>query len=288
MTNQPAGELIHPSLCRPAPGRAAVAPSSCDDLIASMREHGQIHPAIVRLTPAHDTHTFELVTGVRRHYAAIQLSAASGFKDANFRVEIRDLTDEQAFAIADQDNRTRRDITDYQRARDYAAALTLHYEGSQAEMARRLDIHPAILSRYLTLAALPPVVFAAFGDPNAVTLTHTTRLAAYLKDEQQAERVLARAETYAAWQLDPKKACQTEMLSNGVMAALADAANPAPHRPTETVLSSDGKLLASGHRRADGFFHLIAAFTPEKPAICAEAIIKVMTSLYEPGPSYNL
>jgi ParB family chromosome partitioning protein len=288
MTNQPAGEFINPTLCRTAPGRANVPVGAYDDLIASMREHGQIHPAIVRLTPPGDTHPFELVTGVRRHHAAIQLAVASGFTDANFRVEIRDLTDEQDFAIADQDNRTRRDITDYQRARDYAAALTLHYEGSQATMARRLDIHPAILSRYLTLAALPPIIFKAFGNPSAVTLTHTTRLAAYLKNAQQAESLLACAETFATLQTRPESEYREETQPDRVMAALADAANPAPHRPTETVLSSDGKLLASGHRRADGFFHLIAAFTPEKPAICAEAIIKVMTSLCATGPSYNL
>jgi ParB family chromosome partitioning protein len=288
MTNQTATDLIHPSQCRLAPGRADVPARTVDDLVASMREHGQINPAIVRLTPPGDTHPFELVTGARRHTAAILLAFESGFTTANFRIEIRDLTDEQAFAVADQENRTRRDITDHQRAVDYAAALALHYEGSQALMARRLKIHPAILSRYLTLAALPPIVFAAFGGPHLVTLTYTTQLAAYLKDAQLAERLLARAEQYAVWQTDPKKMCRDEMMPNRVMAALADAAKPAPHRATEIVWSDDGKLLASGYRRADGFFNLIAAFDPEKPAICAEAMIRVMTTLCVTGPSYNL
>ena len=75
--------------------------------------------------------------------------------DFRFLVEPRELTDEEAFRLADLENRSRRDLSDYERANDYARAVERYYGGSQQQMAERLEVSKSWLSRYLELAQLP-------------------------------------------------------------------------------------------------------------------------------------
>ena len=68
---------------------------------------------------------------------------------------VANLTDEEAFRLSDIENRDREDISDYERATDYADALGRYYENRQNAMAERLEVSEAWLSRYLLLAKTP-------------------------------------------------------------------------------------------------------------------------------------
>ena len=96
---------------------------------------------------------------------------AHNYPEFRFLVEVRDLTDEQAFRLSDIENRDNLDLSDYERAVDYKDALGRYY-ASQKEMAARLEVSEAWLSRYLDLAALPPRSSARSGDvPNPPSST---------------------------------------------------------------------------------------------------------------------
>ena len=95
---------------------------------------------------------YEVICGARRHFAISWLRAN------NYPQFRYDLTDEEAFRLADIENRDRADLSDYERARDYAHALDLYYGGKQRNMAARLEVSGAWLSRYLYLARLPEIV----------------------------------------------------------------------------------------------------------------------------------
>src|SRR3546814_21031422 len=75
------------------------------------------------------------------------------------------MTDEEAFRIADIENRARDDLTELERARDYLRALDAYYNGRQQVMAERINVTESWLSRYFDLARLPSESLTAF--PNA-------------------------------------------------------------------------------------------------------------------------
>jgi ParB family chromosome partitioning protein len=169
----------------------------CADLIESFKAQGrQEVPAIVRRVRGVEGIDFEVICGARRLWTVSWLRAHN-YTDFRFLVEVRDLTDEEAFRISDLENRAREDLSDIERARDYLRALGRHYGGSQKDMAERLKVSTAWLSRYLDLARLPAELVSAFPDPHQLKIKHVTQLKPLLKPEDRAARVLAEARTLA-------------------------------------------------------------------------------------------
>ncbi|MFT3688483.1 ParB/RepB/Spo0J family partition protein [Paenirhodobacter sp.] len=163
---------------------------NCRDLIDSIRAQGQQEfPAVVR---KRDDGLFEVICGARRHFA-ISWLRANNYPNFKYLIEVRELSDEEAFRLADIENRDREDLSDYERARDYAQALDLYYGGRQKAMAERLEVSEAWLSRYLQLARLPEAVVAAFATLRDVKELHARALKPLLADPEAAERVLAEA-----------------------------------------------------------------------------------------------
>ncbi|WP_240722854.1 ParB N-terminal domain-containing protein [Poseidonocella sp. HB161398] len=81
--------------------------TSCADLIAGIRVQGrQEFPAIVRQVRQDGGAVYEVICGARRHFAVTWLRA-NGHPEMPFLVEVRDLPDEEAFRLADIENRDR-------------------------------------------------------------------------------------------------------------------------------------------------------------------------------------
>ena len=172
----------------------------CADLIESLKAQGkQEVPAIVRRVSGAPGVDFEVICGARRHWSVSWLRAHN-YPDFRFLVEVRDLTDEEAFRISDLENRARADLTDLERARDYLRALERHYESRQRTMALRLNVTESWLSRYLDLARLPDALVRAFPDPQALKIKHVTLLKPLLKPDDRRDRVLEEAAQIAAEQ----------------------------------------------------------------------------------------
>ena len=171
--------------------------ANCSDLIESLKAQGkQEVPAIVRRLHGDAAFDFEVICGARRHWSVSWLRAHH-YPDYRFLVEVRDLTDEEAFRISDLENRARADLTDLERARDYKRALDRHYEGSQKTMALRLNVTESWLSRYLDLARLPASLVSAFPNPQELGIKHVTLIKPLLKPEDRRRRVLDEAERIA-------------------------------------------------------------------------------------------
>lgn len=165
----------------------------CADLIESFKAQGrQEVPAIVRRVRGDPEIDFEVICGARRHWTVSWLRDHN-YTDFRFLVEVRDLTDEEAFRISDLENRAREDLSDIERARDYLKALGRHYGGRQKDMAERLKVSEAWLSRYLDLARLPAALVAAFENPHELKIKHVTQLKPLLKPDDRERRVLAEA-----------------------------------------------------------------------------------------------
>jgi ParB family transcriptional regulator, chromosome partitioning protein len=241
-------ELVDPARCRMWVGHnreyALLSEERCADLIESIKAQGkQEMPAIVRRVKDDPDHDFEVICGARRHWT-ISWLRAHNYPDVRFLIDIRSLTDEEAFRLADLENRARDDLTDLERARDYLRALDAYYEGRQKVMAERINVTESWLSRYLDLARLPAELMAAFANPQDLRIKHVTAIKPLLKPEDRRQRVFTEAARIAEVQAD------RTMPVPDIIRALAMAADP-PKRSgspkksgkPETIVSEAGKPL---------------------------------------------
>jgi ParB family chromosome partitioning protein len=255
-------ELVDPAVCRiwafHNRDYGVLSEESCADLIESFRAQGrQEVPAIVRRVLSDPGCQFEVICGARRHWTASWLRQ-HGVPNFKFLVEPRELTDEEAFRIADLENRSRQDLSDVERARDYAGALARYYAGNQARMAERLSVSQSWLSRYLDLATFPSIVIAAFGVLPAVRISHAAALAPLLRHPMSQQAVVAEAEAVAAEQRERVEARQAVLPAAAVVKRLLqatrrkDAARVSPRAVEYTIRSASGAVLARGTRPQRG------------------------------------
>ena len=228
-------ELVNPDRCRMWPGHnrdyGALDEERCRDLIDSLKAQGkQEVPALVRRLPGDSHHDFEVISGARRHWSITWLRA-NHYPDFRFLVEIRELSDEEAFRLSDIENRAREDISDFERARDYLRALEAYYGGKQSTMAERINVTPSWLSRYLDLARLPAEVVAAFPSAHDLGIKHVTQLKPILKPKRERELVLKEAQEIASARDAGKPVPQTPA---DVVRALVAAAKPPKKAGTPT------------------------------------------------------
>ncbi len=170
--------LVEPSQCKiwERHNRAyeLLNETRCKDLIDQFKITGkQEFPGIVRLIKEKEGNIkYEIICGARRFWTCNYL----GWK---YFVEIRDLSDEEAFRLSDIENRAREDISDYERALDYKNALG-HYYQNQVQMANRLEMSTSWLSRYLDIADLPEEIVNAYRDITEIKVIHARKLKPFL------------------------------------------------------------------------------------------------------------
>jgi ParB family chromosome partitioning protein len=288
-------ELVDPVRCRIWEGHnrdyAALNEATCADLIESFKAEGrQNFPAIVRRVESDSEHEWEVVCGARRHWTAGWMRAHHQ-PDFKFLVEPRELTDEEAFRLADLENRSRRDLSDYERAHDYARAVERYYGGSQQQMAERLEVSRSWLSRYLELARLPADIVAAFTSPHAIGISHAAILAPLLRTDDQRDRIVAEAIRLAAEQARLVGRGEPPLSSAGVMQRLTNAgrAQTATRRARvlqeHVVRSSEGTIVARGQSGSRGGGVTISFPTPAKHARAAlvSAVEEILDRVAQTG-----
>lgn len=266
-------ELVDPVRCRIWEGHnrdyRALNAQNCADLIESFKAQGrQEIAAIVRRVQGDPDHEFEVICGARRHWT-VSWMRAHDFPDLRFLVEPHELSDEEAFRIADLENRSRRDLSDYERATDYARAIERYYDGNQQRMADRLEVTKSWLSRYLELARLPEAIRAAFGSPHVIGISHAAMLAPLLRLPEQHERMLAAAEALRIDQSELAERQQPLLSPAVVVRRLQEAARPNPSiragaSHEHVVRTPDGSILARGHKAARGGAVSISLPAPAK------------------------
>ena len=172
---------------------------NCRDLIDGIKAQGrQEFAAVVRPIDDPD-YKFEVICGARRHFA-ISWLRANNYTQFKYLIEPREMSDEEAFRLADIENREREDISDYERAIDYADAIARYYGGKQKAMAERLEVSQPWLSRYLALAALPAEIVDAFPTIRDLKERHARDLKPLLSRPATADLVRAQAVRLGAQQ----------------------------------------------------------------------------------------
>lgn len=228
----------------------------CADLIEGFKAQGrQEFPAIVRRVEGDPAHEYEVICGARRHWTVSWLRA-NNYRQFRFLIEVRQLSDEEAFRLGDIENREREDISDYERAHDYADAMRRYYGGRQKDMAARLEVSEAWLSRYLALAKLPSEIVAAYLDITGIRERHARELKPLLNDAEQRRRVLAEARLIADAQAAGRRGEGPILDGPAVVARLKSAAKDrrrAERAAAVVYKNASGKaVLAARERRGRG------------------------------------
>jgi ParB family chromosome partitioning protein len=190
--------LLDPARVRIWPGNARVyahlSLEGCQELIDSiLAEGGQKVPAVVRRVEGDADHDYEVIAGTRRHWSVSWLRA-NHYPDMQFLAQVAQIDDEAAFRLADLENRARKDVSDLERARNYAAALGAHYGGHLTRMAERLKLSKGWLSKMIKVAGIPDSVIAAFASQADVQLKPAYALAQALDEEGAAQAIRDEAE----------------------------------------------------------------------------------------------
>jgi ParB family transcriptional regulator, chromosome partitioning protein len=236
--------LLDPARVRVWPGNARIyanlTEESCRELIDSiLAENGQKVPAVVRRVEDDPLYDYEVIAGTRRHWS-ISWLRANNYPDMVFVAQVQALDDESAFRLADLENRARKDVSDLERARNYAAALASHYGGHQTRMADRLNISKGWLSKMLKVATIPAHVEAAFGSTQDLALTAAYPLAVAMDDPDAARRIAATAALIAVEQDQRRDAGQAPYPVAVVLRRLLDAPKDQGEAAAPLVYASPG------------------------------------------------
>lgn len=219
---------------------ALLTEDNCRDLIDGIRSQGQQEfAAIVR--PVDDVnYDYEVICGARRHFAVSWLRAHN-YTQFKYLVEPRVLTDEEAFRLADIENRDREDISDYERALDYADAVARYYGGKQKAMAERLEVSQPWLSRYLQLAKLPEAIVTAFPSIRDLRERNARELKPLLAQPDSARAVLEEAAAIGRNQAQARGGRGSFVDAAAVMRRLVRAG-----KPVQAKVAQDGTVYRRG------------------------------------------
>lgn len=242
--------LLDPARVRVWPGNARsyahLSEESCRELIDSMiAEGGQKVPAVVRRIEGDPDHDFEVIAGTRRHWSVAWLRGHS-YPEMHFVAQVVQLDDEAAFRLADLENRARKDVSDLERARNYAEALKQHYGNHMTRMAERLKLSKGWLSKMLKVAAIPDTVLDAFASPADVQLKPAYPLAQALDDSGKAPAIRKEAQRLSREQASRRSGGRPSLPAADVIKALLAAPENGRQRPEpKSVLSDHGRPVAS-------------------------------------------
>lgn len=227
--------LLDPTRVRIWPGNARhyghLSEENCRELIDSIiAEGGQKVPAVVRRIEGDPDHDYEVIAGTRRHWSISWLRRHS-YPDMHFVAQVAILDDEAAFRLADLENRARKDVSDLERARNYAQALQDHYGSHLTRMAERLKLSKGWLSKMVKVAGIPDKIIEAFASPSDVQLKPAYGLAQALDDPKAATAIKAAAARLASEQSALRRAGATPLPAPDVLKRLLDAPRTASGAP---------------------------------------------------------
>lgn len=167
----------------------ALDATNCNDLIEAFGRgaEGQRFAAIVRKVNDDPNFDYEVICGARRHWTA-------NYRGMDLLIEIRDLTDKEAFTLQDLENRDRQDVSDLERSIDYKNALKKYFDNDLSAICSYLQQDKSNFIKLLFLAELPDQIVSAYSDKRDLKVHHGTVYKKML-ESPDTKRVLLRRAT---------------------------------------------------------------------------------------------
>ena len=203
--------------------RKSIAAEPLEELAASIKANGVIQPIVVRpiSTEAADPPAYEIVAGERRWQAA----KLAGLTE--IPVVIRDLSDQEAVAVALIENIQREELTPAEEARSLQR-LIQEFTLTHQEVATAVGRSRAAVSNLIRLLDLPAEVVALI-DSKAISMGHARALLGLQDDAERVRLAVLVAERGLSVR-------ETEIQ---VRKALAEEGGESPKKLPERVVVSE-------------------------------------------------
>jgi ParB family transcriptional regulator, chromosome partitioning protein len=159
--------------------RSQIREQPLDELAASIKANGVIQPIVVRPVPGFP-HQFHIVAGERRWQAA----KLAGL--AEIPAVVRELSDQEAFAVALIENIQREELTPAEEARALKR-LTTEFGLTHERVAEAVGRSRAAVTNLLRLLDLPAAVLALI-DSRKISMGHARALLG-IEDPAERERL---------------------------------------------------------------------------------------------------
>lgn len=231
----------------------ALSFETCRSLVESIaQEDGNRIPVLVRRNPPGASLPYELLVGSRRRFAVDWLNH-NGRPEIRLSALVVEMSDEEAFRLADIENREREDITELDRARSYQGAVDRFYGGVQSRMAEALSLSNSQLSRLLSLAQMPDEVVNAFGTKDDLRVRHSEVLTPLLRRPEQRRQILDAAIQIGEEQQRLAAAGARLISAATVLSRLRAATRDEARASTETPIVAGGAQVGKVKAVRDGF-----------------------------------
>mgnify|MGYP000343419310 CR=1 FL=1 len=207
-----------------------LTPERCASLISSIEGQGQKIPVVARQTGELDK-PYEIVVGRRRHFVATYLKI-------DLLIDVRVLSDEEAFLLSDAENDGREDLSDLEKAYDWADALENLYNNNVARLAAALNKTRPTVYEYLALAKLDKEIICAFDSPLDVKKGHAAKFVSLLKDPNAKKRLFDMAA-----ELSKKKGLSGAQVFKMLVSASKSPVKKGGLLVNEDIKSRTGKIV---------------------------------------------
>ncbi|HVC29742.1 MAG TPA: ParB/RepB/Spo0J family partition protein, partial [Steroidobacteraceae bacterium] len=169
---------------------------ACKSLRESIAKNGQHQPALGRPVTDDPDYDVEIICGARRHAAGLALGR-------ELLVELRVMTDAEAYVAMYEENAERKDDCPYVQGQILRRALHSGACSSQEDLARAFSLSHSKVSRLLMIAQLPSIVVAAFQSPYDIRESWGVELYSRWKHENTEHPITVPARTLANQQPRP-------------------------------------------------------------------------------------
>ncbi|MFQ3896798.1 ParB/RepB/Spo0J family partition protein [Sphingobium sp. R-7] len=274
-------EWVDPSRCRPwrlhNRDLDHLNEESCRDLIdAFLSAKKQRIPAIVRRLKDDPDYDFEIIAGVRRWWT-VQWLREHHHPEYEYLVTIQNVSDEEAFRVSDIENRSRKDISDWERAKEYSRALEEFYDSNQSEMAEHLKISRSWLSRLLDVARLPAEIVNAFPDTHGITVRIARDIKPLTSEKRTLDLMAAESRAIVAEREDLGTAMPAPEVAKRLIRATVAPVKPAGGEIE--VKGAAGKvILRYAHSSRSGYTFKVPARSGASASEILKAIEAILTS----------
>lgn len=274
-------EWVDPARCRPwrlhNRDLDHLNEESCRDLIdAFLSAKKQRIPAIVRRLKGDPDFDFEIIAGVRRWWT-VRWLREHHHPEFEYLVTIQNVSDEEAFRVSDIENRSRKDISDWERAKEYSRALEEFYGSNQSEMAEHLKISRSWLSRLLDVARLPADIVSAFPDTHGITVRIARDIKPLTTDKRSLDLMIAESRAIAAERSDLGMALPAPEVAKRLIRATVAPAKSAGGE-TEIKNAAGKVILRYAHSARAGYTFKVPARSGASAAEVLKAIERILTA----------
>jgi ParB family chromosome partitioning protein len=257
--------VIRPGASQP---RKSIASQPLEELAASIKANGVIQPIVVRPIPkaAADAPGYEIVAGERRWQAA----KLAGLTEVP--VVIRELSDQEAVAVALIENIQREELTPAEEARSLKRLIE-EFALTHEQAATAVGRSRAAVSNLIRLLDLPAEVVALI-DAKAISMGHARALLG-LDDDGQRVRLAG---------LVGSQGLSVRETENLVRKALKGEGRDAPKKPPELSVVSEvlrtANVHVSLHQHSSGKGKVTVEF---EDSVMRDGIIAAIKSVVNDG-----